>query len=722
MKKYFLAKKNIGKIVVICLITLLVCIPFLNFFKEGPYLNFLSKEEVYEGFIELLFLGGFIYSSISNRFTNYRLIIQIFTITLLFLSLRRHNVDIPLIVIFLYFNFFFFLGSFFKKDGFSTSTLIAFSIAVGMILFSLFSLSLSVFNFAKDYVLLFTAFLFSFISFFIKGRNIISCLKWSNIKAVIKSYPLFFSLFVVLFLMLVFQTNNAPGYDEFWYSLRSHEILNRNGSFFEKIIYPDNWVAYYPKLADILIYPLLLIPNYVFSKLFSVATWGLISLLIFSFLMNGKDRKNSIMLTLIIVSTPVLGNSAIFTKGDILSLFFFITAFLFMIKSFENYMISYFLIAISISLVAVAARLSALPFTIIFILFFTITILISGKKNSFNFKIIPGEWVLITTSILLVFFIFFRTYYLVGVPIVQVEGSLPLIKLIYNFLGFHYNYCLQPLNMNMGAKIPFYLIMFSSFLQPMNLRAAVSWYSNFYVLLLIITFSYFFLKMKSNWRNIEIIFMTALVVVFWISTGVMMANEFYRGGDGNYYLIPVILTSMILAGFWVKYRIDKWLITIGFSLYFLLHFSLTFLVGPNWDPGTDAFHYDFTRNPLIGLSNKRIYKYEAISKLEIEDIIEYLPNEKKTCLAGIGDEFLFYKLGYSYLNLRNVEVYRGYLFEDYQSFLKLIESSNINFLIMSPNYQGNLMYRIYFDKIKDEPGVVEYRGKRYSILDLSKLF
>jgi hypothetical protein len=428
------------------------------------------------------------------------------------------------------------------------------------------------------------------------------------------------------------------------------------------------------------------------------------------------------MLTLIIVSTPVLGNSAIFTKGDILSLFFFITAYLFMRKSFENYIFSYFLIALSISLVAIAARLSALPFTFIFILFFTVKFFIKSWKNSFNFKIKPGEWVLIATSLLLVFFIFFRTYYLVGIPIVQLESSVPLIKWIYNFFGFHYNYCLQPLNMDLSGKIPFYKILVSSVLQPMNLRAAVSWYSNFYFLLLIITFSYLLFKIKSSWRKIEIIFPAALIGVFCISTGVLMANEFYKGGDGNYYLIPVILTSMILAGFWVKNRIDKVLIKIGFSFYFLLHFSLSFLVGPNWDPGTDAFHCDLTRNPLIGLSNKGIYKNEAISKLEIEDIAEYLPNENNTYLAGIGDEFLFYKLGYSYLNLRNVEVYRGYLFEDYQSFLKLIKSSKINYLIMSPNYQGNLKYKIYFEKIKDEPGVVEHIGKKYSILDLSKLF
>jgi hypothetical protein len=714
IKNTNLFKVNLISITGVCLVFILIVFPVFSFFNQGPYLTFLANSNVYQGFIELLILGLFFYFTISAHFPKLKTYIQFITILVFVLSLRRHNVDIPILIIALYFNSFFFIGSYIKKNEFPISFQIPLSIAIGMIFFALICLFLSLFNLAKDFILVSILSLISFISFFLKGRNLFSGFKLLYNSSVIKNHPFFSSLIVLVFLMLIFQTNNYPGYDEFWYTLRSHELLNRDGSFFEKIVYPDNWVAYYPKFTEILIYPLQLFPNYGMSKLFNVATWGLISFVIFSYLTSVKQIKKTFVFTLVIMVIPCFSNMAIFTKGDVLALFFFLIAFLFMLKSIENLRFSDFLFAIVISLVAVTARLSAMPYTFIFIFFFMFYFVTKVRKNKLNYIIERSEWFFLVSSVLLVFLLFFRTYYLVGVPFVQI----PFSRSINGFLGFSYNFYLQPLQVDMGCKIGFFEVLFSSLFQPMKLKSSIAWYSNFYFLLMILTLYFFFIFRKREKIKIEYIFSFILIGAFWILTGVFLANEFYIGGDGNYFLIPVVISSMVFAGFLVKQPVDEVIIKTIFVSYFPLHLILTLITGPNWDPGTDKFHLNMIQNPFSGQSNKLRYRNEAISKMGIQDMITHLPDEKNIYLGGIGRDILGFKLGCSYINLRNVELSRGYLVADYQTFLNLLKSSGINFLLFPNETIAHLKLLTYFEMIKNENGVVEFKGADFSLLDL----
>lgn len=681
-------------------------------------LKILLWPKVYVGLVELLGLGITIYLAISLKQRWLKNLLQPVALALVLIAMRRHNVELPVLIAFFYMNSFFFLGSFFGLTTGNTVKCIVNNVVFGMLLFALVSLLLSVFNWALDYVLFAMSMVLSIMSFFFKGRSIPSVVDFKKLKAGIKQFPLFAALFAMVAFMLVFQTNNVPGFDEFWYSLRPGELLNRHGSFFEKIIYPNNWVAYYPKLTDVLIYPLLLIPNYAVAKMFSVACWGMVALLVFSFLEQAIGIKRAIMLSLLIITIPALGVMAVFTKGEVLALLIFLVAYGFMDRALKHKNLNNFILALVLVVVATTARLSALMFAFIFIVYFLFVFFWKYGGKGFVFRKSFSSNALMIVAVLLVFLLYYRTYSIVGIPVVQLDDRIPFIQSVYSFLGFEYHDFLRPLEEGEYGKIPFFEILINSIFRPFEVRAVRAWFSNFYLLILLI-FCFKVFSVKGWIKNNHVFFAFLLIAAFWFSTGVVMANDFYTGGDGNYFLVPVILSSLLLLREDSFRKLNIKVLTTLFILYFPFHFCLTMLRGPNRDPGTMGFNITLTRNPLKGISNFSRYHNDAIRKLKIWDIEEYLPDGKDSYIAGTGvGSVLLYKLGCSAVHLNNVEHGRKYIFETYETYKNFLKETGINYLIQPNNHVSKLNCSHYFWKLKDEPGVLVHEGEHCTLLDL----
>ncbi|MBN1926638.1 MAG: hypothetical protein JW798_12460 [Prolixibacteraceae bacterium] len=711
-------KNTIQVTFIVVFALIIIVLPSYNIFIEGKMFDKMLWPKVYEGFFELVTLALIIFIGLSLKKRWLKNIFKPIALVLVLISLRRHNVDIPVLIAFFYINSFFFLGSFFNISVKAKAIQLVYNVVFGMIAFALFSLLLSVFNLAIDYVLFAFSMLVSILSFFFKGRSIPSVVDFQKLKAGIKQFPLFTALFSMVVFMLVFQTNNVPGFDEFWYSIRPGELLNRHGSFFEKIIYPNNWVAYYPKLTDVLIYPLLLIPNYAVAKMFSVACWGMVAVLVFSFLRQAIDQKKALMYTLIIVTIPALGVMAVFTKGEVLALLIFLVGFGFMKSALKHRDLNNFILALLLALVATTARLSALMFTFIFIIYFLLVFFWKYRSKGIYFirSISLNSLILIAT--LLFFLLYYRTYRIVGVPLVQLDDRVPFIYKVYNFIGCDYNFCLKPLLIEEYEKVSSWKILINSIFKPLEVRAGRVWYSNFYFFVLITFIIYSFLE-KKKVNRVDSFFALILIVVFWFSSGVVMGNDFYNGGDGNYFLIPVILSSVL---FLKEITFKRWgmkIVTALFIVYFPFHFSLALLRGPNLDPGTGTIHFDLKQNPLVGNSNPSNYYNQAVKKLKINDIAQFLPDDGDTYLAGnVSGAPNLYKLGCSSLNIINVEKGRSYLFETYNTYKIFLRETGINFLIQPNEFESKFNFSKYFWIIKDEPGVLVHKGKNYTLLDL----
>ncbi|MDA3781445.1 MAG: hypothetical protein PF487_14645, partial [Bacteroidales bacterium] len=521
------------------------------------------------------------------------------------------------------------------------------------------------------------------------------------------------SLFFTIVFVLLLQTNNQPSYDELWYSLRTHELLNFSGSFFDNIIYPDNWVVYYPKLFETLIFPLQTFDNYAFSKIFSVFIWMIIFFITLSNLTeNIKDEKISnkqYIVTLAILTTPAVSNMAILTKGDIYSFFIFLMATLLLFKAKKEKNIFYLLLSFLLSMLSINARLSAIPFAFMLIGFsIWVGLIIVKEKKPIKLSIV--QTFILSATLLLNFLVFYRTYKLTGVPVVQME-DLPLIPQIYNWLNFHYNNeYLQPLPKENPSKLPLLQFLFYSLFTPTGLRISMSWYSNLFFLLFIVAIVDLFCKKKLN-KIFEIEFMLPiLLIVFLFFISIHYANERYQGGDGNYYIIPVIISSFLL----VRKNINKKVVLHISYGYILVHFLLMLVTGPNWDPGFKKLTANAMHNPFSGELNKDIFKERIIREYDLAKLIEKIPDDENIVLAGSGNEKDNFLLGHSYINMRNC---RSYIFDDFKYFIKFLKDAEIDFLLVQ-TFPNSSDYYKYCELLEMDTKVKTYQSNNYRLLDV----
>jgi hypothetical protein len=528
-----------------------------------------------------------------------------------------------------------------------------------------------------------------------------------------------FSLFLSILLLLLLQTNNQPMYDELWYSLRTHELLNSNGSFFQNIIYPDNWVVYYPKFYDILLFPLQTFPNYAFSKIFSVFNWIVITLISFA-LLSGDERLKTItngqmIITLAIMVTPVLSNMAIITKGDIFSLLMFLFSFLFIKKFYDDGHIYHWVEGILLGLLICTIRLASIPSAFILIIGSTVLFISQLQKKKVIFKIEVIQYINIGVTLSLYLVLLFRTYHFTGVPIIQME-RFPIIPQLYDLLNFKYNNeFLQPFYERPSERLPLLKFIIDTIIYPMNLRASRTWYSNFYLLLLLLVVVRFRSSVKEKKQNIFlIVFALLLILYFWFIRIYSYANQDYHGGDGNYYIIPTIISSLLLIYILLQHKKYYQFIVFISSSYLILHLALTFISGDNWEPGFKKTNFEMGLNPLKGTLNRDFYKQKAMARYSTEDIDSILSTDPKGIVAGGGHEKFNFYLGHSYLNLRNT---RSYLFKDLGYFNRFMKNAHINYLLVQ-NFPNNSNFYKFAQIIKNDTNVVSHKGITMTLLDL----
>ncbi len=707
------------------LVLILIIIPLTGYLKNGPYLNYILNRLPLQNYLAILYVFAYFYlylkfyKYIADK---YKLISSLLFIIPLLLIFRSCNLELAIIINLLYFNTFFFLGTVLFNNQKREPDVMKFStnILFGIILFVLISLFLSIFNFATGEVLLGLVVLGSIFSFLFK-RNIVSeIIRFNKVSGFsINSTVFGFSSLLVILLVLVLQTNSNAGYDELWYSLRTHELLNKTGSFFDEILYPDNWVAYYPKLYEILIFPLQVFPNYAISKMFSVCLWVIITM-VSLFLVTGdrslKYMKNRhLIIALAIVSTPVLANVAVSTKGDILSIFVFLISFLYLERFKDTGKFYYWLQATTLVFLSITARISALPFTFIFIVFSIYQLFLLVAKKKVGWKMNPRQLLYVIFPFALFILILYRTYHFTGVPIVQMEDH-PFMPELYNLFNFEYsNEYLQALPGKNIIQLPKLQFLFDMIFNPIKLRVSWAWYSNFYTVLLILAITTYVFSRKNYLQNTyKLIFSILLLTLFFAISLISFGNMPYYGGDGNYFVVPIIVSSLLLASIYTRNTTKNYPILFVAMLYLFLHLGLTLVTGSNWDPWFNRIASSLTYAPHKGDLNKDILVKRANSIYNVDDIFNQLSGVKKTYLAGVGDERRNFLLGHSYLNMRNT---RPYVKQDFEHFANFLEKANIEYLLVQ-NFPNKSKYYQFTQQLLKNPDVISYRGITMTLLDI----
>lgn len=701
----------------VCL--LFFMLPIKSYFYDGPYSWHLWQPSVYQGIIELcvVFLVTFV---LFFMFFIKQKRYAIFLWGVFFAAfLRNHNLDVPLTVAVFYFNFLYFIGSSLKNEGRD----IVCSIIIGAVLWVTILLILSFFNKATPQIMWLIILLIGLYSFLSKKHNmymiILSRISFRNTSKIDIAA---LSVLIVYFVAICLKTNHPPTFDEVWYLLRGGQILNRHGSFFENIIYPNMWVAYYPKFYEILIFPLEYFDNFAFSKSMSFGFYIITCSVIYRIIgdsfqplfgpISGVNSRplSLLLLSLPIISIPVLASQGVSTKPDGIAILFFLYGwylFLQYIKlgKLENLITASLLVGFVVSI-----RLIALPYSgCALILFLAYRFLRKPTNND-----IPISTVFIWSFFIICFFLLItRTFLLTGVPFVQLDGS-ELISKLYNAFGFQYKYPFERSQAYSSEHfLPTPILFFRSLFEPQGVRASFDWFSNYFLFLALISW-YVALKTRAITFDLNA---GSLYIILGAVMAVLLNHPLLQGGDGNYYIIPVVFSSLMMTRY-VQNRITLSKVVAGVIIaYTAFNFMIFFIINPFWTPGTAEVKLDFSSNPFGRVD----YKETIIRNVEMSDVMDQLPIDNSDCyLFGIAPRYQGYVMGCSFLSAKWLEIDKPVIFSDFKAFIRFLKEGKINYLIY-PKFAPQRQFVEYSKSLESCKGIETFRGRSYLLVKINDI-
>ncbi|MGE4457043.1 MAG: hypothetical protein AB7E13_08900 [Arcobacteraceae bacterium] len=703
-----LTKEQILNLFIFIFAIALSIIPLYDFIGTGPFNWHIKQADSVEGAIELGFLFILTYS-VFKFFNRIRSIGFLLISLMLILYFRRHNIDVQFVFVFMYISMLYFLGSI-VLNSMSIKYKNSLIFLVGLAVWVLYSCILSLFYLAHIEVLLFSSILLFIISFKFKQHNLI-ILIINKINLFKQNYSienpfLKTSLFIV-FLILFVQSSHKLSYDELWYSSRGLEVLNKNGSFFEPILMLQHWVNYYPKFYEIVIFPLEFFNSYTASRMFAIFVLIFLLRAIYEFLSPEISQAQTLLIILSIATMPAVANSSIVSKADFISAYILVLAVLYFVKYTEIKTLSLFLLSVILLVFSLATKLSVVPYIGILSIVFFIYFLINIKQLKRND--LTKEYYIIYALFIIVFiFITFRTISIVGVPFVSLNQLSGTIKTLYDICGFYYKELFGDVIVQREASnFTIYQLFLKYHFFPTESRLIFAWISNLYLIVFSLFFFFFFKdKMKLNIYKI-IIFLILAVFIFVIF--IVMGELPSPGGDGNYYLFPIIIIVTLIS-------LDKRIASLYKFLFpiIITNIIILYVTNHGWSYGTNKFHLNFLENPF----DKKEKQLKILKAIMAEDIYYHLQNTTNNKVIGFGPEKYLYALGNSYESGLHIRGQRPYLFKNFKAFIDMIQRTKTSHLLY-PKYIPNDKFVEYAERLKECTQVQRFSGKSFILLDVS---
>lgn len=702
-------KINLPILIIIFLSISFGIVAFYNFLFIGPFRWHILQPEVIQGAIELLIVFLLMYFSLKsiNKFKILSISIILLTSLLYF---RRHNVDIPILLVVCYINVLYFLGSIvIGKLKVSYKSMLV--LLIGICVWIVYSSLLSLFNLATTHNLVYSIGIIFVFSLFYKNYNLIYLVFDFSKKQVNKSIetPFIISIFFIYFFILFVKSSQTPSYDELWYSLRGYEVLNHNGSFFEPILMMQHWVSFYPKLYEIILYPFEYFETFTTSRLFTVFLLIFMTVCFYEFLKEKVTHKESLFIILSILTIPAIGNSAILSKPDLMSSFIVIGSILYFIKYTETNFLTYFILSTVLMLFSLSTKLSVIPFIGVLSLIYFSYFILNFKKSDYKFS--KKYMIIVFLLFMVLIIITFRTIHIVGVPFVSLKETIPIVTKLYDFFGFKYNSLFQDIVINQFTYNYNFLNFFIKFnFFPTETRLIFAWVSNLSSLLFLI-FICILLKNRFN-LNIKRIIALMLFSTFLYLICIIFGNEYYLGGDGNYYLIPIITFILLVS-------IEKDIIKFQklFIPIIVINFIIMFITSHAWTYGTNKFDFNFSKNPF----NKEEIRLNSLKYNNVDDIYYILKDTPNNKVIGYGKEEMLFLLNASYESISHIQSQRPYLFLNFETFNNYLLKSEITHIIFPKDFPLDSRFKNFIESLKESRNIKEYQGNSFILLDIRNL-
>jgi len=536
------------------------------------------------------------------------------------------------------------------------------------------------------------------------------------------------AVFLMLLMLIQFaKSNRAIDYDSIWYGLRPEYVLVGDHSFFDDLGLLQ-FVHYYPKLMELFFLPISNLGDYSFLYAGNALLLGLLLLLIFRFSRTlGARRTEALLLTCVIGSLPVVSNMASTAKSDLFSAFFLTLGAYGLLRCARSRDAAHAVIGLTALALALGGKLTSYLFVPLLLAGTAAAAVLAriarGRRaepvRPFRVPRRQHLLVLLLAGAVLLG-ITFRTYRLTGCPLYPDRGRWA------QRLGFTVR---EPLR---AAYPPRRTVE-----REDALAVATHWYRllfnpRTYLHYYVINWPgnvtlYLFLTSTAAWvlsrRKVRQTLLLQLACLPLLIGWFRYATRIRQGGDGNYYLVPVILGSLCFSFALTHARQRIRIAAYGSLLLFLpLQSALMFVSHWSWSHGTDRFSLSLCR-PVIESPARNREEFRQEGLLELEDYIRR-SGMRSARAMGTGPAQVCHKLSCRYEDMLSSLVYGNpAVFESDASLRDYLGRARMDYLILRRDRRIPIAsVRRLVEDLAQDPRVTRVEAAKHYLLDVRPMF
>lgn len=713
---------------IVAIAVALIGVPAWELIGLGPFSWHLQTAAFWQGGIEVLVLLVLLGAGLA---VNRRVALGLLVVVPSLLYLRRHAVDVPLLLDVLYLEIIVGLGMALRRvlrlpaPASTLDYLTAF--VSGLALWSACAWTASALQHGSIQDLRWLT-LLAAIAALLARRPPLMAFLCRRVREQTRGDRIWCGLLAGWLLVLFARTRTATGFDALWYGLRTQYVFVPGHSAYESLGLTSP-VHYYPKLYEMFLLPLSALRD--FSVLDGMSILFLLLILLVCRLLMGElatPARAQFPLLAAVATLPALANVAIEAKPDVPATFFVLFAAFFALHVVRRRSLPATAWLVACVALAGSTKLTAIPYAgVMLVMTVVASRLPVGPSGATHERF---ERRLARTALLLAvataIFVTARTWLLAGLPTI---GPDPLVK-AWLALGFHFTEPSGTLNWShpqVWADVP--ALMFDWLLRPQRLpHIVISWTGNVWFWLGLVAVGCGLIPAGRRAGSATAPWPLLALIV----TGLALAlgNRFMvRGGDGNYFLCA-LLPCILCTGTAAFTRLRA--VPVAFALALVCLPAFVFFqsgysfASAAWTPGTRAFDMDFSRSPRA-LRHQRLRLTEYYGLSTISAYIASLPHDARGS-GVVADEVQFWLPG-RFEDFATISYSRPDYMVDPASMRRFLRRQHIDYLVMpiepSTVLAGwDVMKPAALDlatQLEALPGVTRIDDRKYYLLDLREV-
>ncbi len=704
-----------------------VAIPAWQLMWKGIFSWHVAQPQSWQGALEGVVLGILLLLGFHSR---NRWLTLLLVVAPAFLYLRRHAVDVPLLLDLALIEIVIGLGMFIRRRlGLPAATqtlhyLQAF--IAGFATWSLLAWTASALDMGSIKALRWLTLILAIPAFF-GGHRPLTLFLWNRMRSTDASTKFWAAALTTWGLVLFARSKVAIGYDALWYGLQGMHVLAPGDSVYESLglISP---VHYYPKIYEMLLLPLSAAGDNAVISGVSVLLLVLMLMACHLLMSEFAIPQSARWPTLALIATlPAVANTAIQPKPDIPATLFVLLALLAASRFARSRSWPDAAWFLSCAAIACSVKLTAVPYVGMLLL----GTLYAIWRQRASIAIAPCErpaFATLTLGIttIVALLVVARTLILSGLPTI---GPDPLFKL-WHVLGFELR---EPAGTLVWAAAQNWsdlpLLLVDWFFRPQYMpHIVISWMGNVWLWLAGTALLATFLLPRKPSSSLPSSMIPAQML---IATGLVLAlgiSYLVRGSDGNYFLYALLPAIMISASAAFR-RLEAAPVALAATLACLPAFALfqagySFVSG-SWTPGTRALDANFTRSwKQMNQQNRSILARAGLG--EIGRYLKSAPTLPRA-VGLIDDGNIMFRLPARYEDLTLISYSRPEYVETTPGFLHFMHAQGIGYLILPFSELDPALPRSVpqiaraSDIIESMAGVRRVHDQRYYLLDFSRV-